>query len=400
MALRPAMPEQRRVRILHVLEDLDTGGTEQQLAIYLLRSDVERFEHQVCLLCETGRFAEELRAAGVPIHVLWLRRNWDLLRAVIRLRRLVRRFAPDIIHARLYRPGLVSRTVGRLCGIPVVTTLVNMGYEPEWRVDDPHLRPWKVEIVRAMDSFTARRWDAQFVAVTEAVKQSAVRRLGIPAEKVTIVPRGLAFDAMIIPSPAAIERLKTELGCRDVYPVILNVGRLVPQKGQRYLIEAMRQVVEEFPKARLLVAGEGDLRDEFAAFIRSHGLEPSVQLLGDRTDVPILLAAADIFAFPSVVEGFGVALIEAMGYGKPCIASDIDSLREVSGGRTRALLVPSRSEDALAMAIVRLARDRGLAGRLGAAAALWARSRFDARRCARDLEAVYVQVLNGRGESP
>ncbi len=113
MALRLAMPEQRRVRILHVLEDLDTGGTEQQLAIYLVRSDVERFEHQVCLLCETGRFAEELRAAGIPIHVLWLRRNWDLLRAVIRLRRLVRRFAPDIIHARLYRPGLVSRTALR-----------------------------------------------------------------------------------------------------------------------------------------------------------------------------------------------------------------------------------------------------------------------------------------------
>ncbi len=393
------MPEQRRVRVLHVLEDLDTGGTEQQLAIYLLRSDRERFEHQVCLLCETGRFAEVLRNAGIPIHVLWLRRSWDLVRAVIRLRRLVRQFAPDIIHARLYRPGLVGRTVGRLSGVPVVTTLVNMGYEPEWRVDDPHLRPWKVEVVRALDSFTARRWDTQFVAVTEAVKRSAVRRLGIAAEKVTIIPRGLAFDTMSIPSPAAVERLKAELGCTDAYPIVLNVGRLVPQKGQRYLIESMRQVLEEFPKARLLVAGEGELHDEFSGLIRSQGLEPSVQLLGDRTDVPILLAAADIFAFPSIVEGFGVSLIEAMGYGKPCIASDIDSLREVSGGRTRALLVPSRSEDALAMAIMRLARDRGLSGRIGAAAAAWARSRFDARQCSRDLEDVYMQMLNGRGES-
>ena len=386
------MPQSRQTRILHVLEDLDTGGAEQQLAAFLSRSDRASFHHEICVLTEAGRLATLLQTLGIRIHVLGVERNWDLIRAVTRLRGLVRDVAPDLIHAVLYRPGVVGRTVGRLCGVPVVTSLVNTAYEPEWRMDNPHLSWWKASLVQGVDTVTAR-WGAMFVALTDTVKRSAVRRLAIPEKKIRVIPRGFAFEDGAAPSAASVAALRAELDCANAYPVVLNVARLVPQKGQHHLIKAMAAVRQVFPHARLLVAGEGWLRGEIEALIRAQGLESSVRLLGDRADVPALLAFADIFVFPSLFEGFGVSLMEAMGSGKPCIASDIDVLREVTDNGTKALLVPSQSADALTEAIVRLAKDRALADRLGAEAMAWTRRQYDVRRCVKALEGLYGTLI-------
>jgi glycosyltransferase involved in cell wall biosynthesis len=386
------MSQARQARILHVLEDLDTGGAEQQLMAFLSRSDREYFHHEICVLTEAGRLATSLQTLGIPIHVLRVERNWDLIRAVARLRSLVRHVAPDLIHAVLYRPGVVGRTVGRLCSVPVVTSLVNTAYEPEWKLDNPHLSWWKVSLVQGVDTMTSR-WGAMFVALTEAVKRSAVRRLAIPENKIQVIPRGFAFEDGTVPPAASVAALRAALDCTNTYPVLLNVARLVPQKGQHHLIKAMAQVRQVFPQARLIIAGEGWLRGDLEALIRAHGLESCVRLLGDRADVPALLAFADIFIFPSLFEGFGVSLMEAMGSGKPCIASDIDVLREVTDNGTKALLVPSQSPEALTEAILRLAKDRALAGRLGAEAMEWTRRQYDVRQCVKALEGLYETLI-------
>lgn len=386
------MTQPDQARILHVLEDLDTGGAEQQLRAFLVRSNRDRFHHEICVLTEAGRLATPLETLGIPIHVLRVRRNWDLMRAVTRLRHLVRTVSPDLIHAVLYRPGVVGRTVGRLCGVPVVTSLVNTAYEPEWKLDNPHLSWWKVALVQGVDTMTSR-WGSMFVALTETVKRSAVRRMAIPEQKIRVIPRGFAFEDGAATSSGAVAGLRAELDCADAYPVLLNVARLVPQKGQHHLIKAMVKVREAFPKAKLLIAGEGWLRGDLERLIRDLGLETTVRLLGDRPDVPALLAFADIFVFPSLFEGFGVSLMEAMGSGKPCIASDIDVLREVTDNGTKALLVPSQSADALSEAILRLAGDRALAGRLGASAKDWTRGQYDVSRCVTLLEGLYATVI-------
>jgi len=386
------MSQARQARILHVLEDLDTGGAEQQLAAFLSRSDRECFHHEICVLTEAGRLATPLQTLGIPIHVLRVERNWDLIRAIARLRGLVRVMAPDLIHAVLYRPGVVGRTVGRLCRVPVVTSLVNTAYEPEWRLDNPRLSWWKVALVQGVDTTTSR-WGSMFVALTETVKRSAVRRLAIPEQKIRVIPRGFAFEDGAAPSATTVETLRAQLGCADADPVLLNVARLVPQKGQHHLIRAMVQVRHAFPKARLLIAGEGWLRGDLETLIRAQGLDSTIRLLGDRPDVPALLALADIFVFPSLFEGFGVSLMEAMGSGKPCIVSDIAVLREVTDNGTKALLVPSQSADALSEAILRLANDRALAGRLGADAKAWTRQQYDVRRCVAALEGLYTTLI-------
>jgi glycosyltransferase involved in cell wall biosynthesis len=385
----------RRVTVLHVIEGLGTGGSEQQLTGFLVRSDASRFRHVVCTFAQVGRFAADLADVGIPVHTLGVSDDGELLRSAARLRRVVGAVAPDIIHASLYRPSVVSRVVGWLSRRPVLTTLVNTPYEPEWMLDNPKLRPSRVWVAQTLDRLTAGLGHARFVAVTEAVKVSTVRRVRCPEDRIVVIPRGLVLNGT--PGAGDVAARRAALGWDGAYPVLLNVGRLVPQKGQQYAVRAMPAVLERFPAARLAIAGEGPLRPELERLIRELGLGARVNLLGERRDVPALLDAADIFVFPSLVEGAANALVEAMAAARPCVASAIPSIAEITDNGRVARLAPLRAPDDLAAQVIRLAGDPDLARRLGADGRAWVLPRYDIRRSVAALEALYEHIADGTG---
>jgi glycosyltransferase involved in cell wall biosynthesis len=386
------------VTVLHVVDTLGTGGAEQQLAAFLRRSDPQRFGHAVCVLTAGGRFQHDLLRERIPVYSLGHRARGRAAAWAVQLRRLVQALHPDVLHATLFWPGVIARLVGRWSRIPVITSLVNTTYEPEWRWDNPRLTPWKVWAVRALDRATARLEGTWYVAITESVKASAVRQLGIPPERIAVIPRGLAPEEWAGQGDRA--RIRQALGWGDAYPVILTVGRLVPQKGQQYAIRAMPAVVGRFPTARLVIVGEGRLRRALEDQARGLGMAGHVCLLGERDDVGRLLQAADIFVFPSLFEGLGNAVLEAMASGRPCVCSDIPPLREVTDGGRVAVLVEPRSPAGLAAALTRLAEDPAGAQALGRQAQAWVRARYDIRRVVASLEAFYQRVVDQRRAPP
>ncbi len=380
--------------ILHIIDSLGTGGAEHQLSNLLACADLTRFRHFVCSLTGTARFVDDLKTSGVQVFFLGLAPRRDLLRGLWRLWRLVREVKPGLLHATLFRAAIISRAVGRVSHLPVITSLVSPTYEAQWRAENPRLKRWKVWAVHLADRFTARAWGTWFVAISHAVKASAIRQLAVPAERISVIPRGLVVGTPSQPSPDLVAA-RAFLGDPDAYPVILNVGRLVPQKGQRYAIAAMRQVVAVYPRARLTVVGEGWLRPDLEALIQTLGLEEHVVLAGERRDVDLLMQAAGLFVFPSLSEGFGVALLEALGAGRPSVVSRIPALSEVTDGGRVALLVDAHSPDALAAGIIRLAGDRTLAARLGEEGVAWVREQYDIAASIRSLEELYGVVANG-----
>lgn len=380
-----------KTTVLHVIDSLRTGGTERQLIQVLRHADRSMFRHLVCLIRDPEATPGQALDSGVAVHSLGLEKKSDLLLGVQRLRALIRELQPDIIHTRLYLSTIIGRIAGRLTGRPVLTTLVNRAYSPDWRAADPALRDWKVAVVRTLDAATAS-WTLRYVAISDSVRRSAMEHLGIPAERISVIHRGIDANDFPNLSAEAISQIRRSLGWPDVNPLIVNVGRLVPQKGQQYLIEAMRDVVKALPRARLAIAGDGRLRESLTRQIRSQGLEGSVQLLGERDDVPALLKAADLFVFPSISEGFGVALLEAMAAGVPCIASDIEAAREI-GGTNGVLLVQPRSAGALAQAIVAVASDPDRRNSMVASSQRHA-AQFDLQNQVRKLEALYQSVLD------
>jgi glycosyltransferase involved in cell wall biosynthesis len=228
------------------------------------------------------------------------------------------------------------------------------------------VNPLALRLVRAADGWTARHLTTHFHAITHAVKRRAVRDLRIPEERITVIERGRDPERLGEPSPARRERARRMLGLAPDDEAIVAIGRQEFQKGQRFLFEAMSVLAASRPRAVLLVAGRGGAEaDHLRRMAARPPLDRVVRFLGHRRDVPEILAAADVFAFPSLREGLGCSVLEAMALGLPIVASDLEPIREVVEDGRCAVLVPPRTPGALASAISSLLDDRPRAAALG-----------------------------------
>lgn len=385
-------------RVLYLIDCLGHGGAEHQLVLTVGALDRQRFESFVCFLHPQDYLSDHIRQQGVPVYGLGLpsgKPHWP--RAVWKVRRLVRSLRIDLIHTSLFESDVIGGIVGRLCRVPVVSTLCNVGSEPERLVDNPFQGPLKLAFGNGLWGLVLRHCQSHCIAISQAVKASSMRSYRLGEDRLTVVYRALPDTWYSEVRRERVVALRDSLGLGGAFPVLLNVGRLMPQKGQRYLIEAMPPVVERFPMARLLIVGLGPLLGPLRSLSQALGVDRHVHFLGRREDVRDLLEACDIFVFPSLFEGLGVALLEAAGTGRPCVASRVGPLPEVIEDGVSGLLVEPASPPALSEAIVRLASGPDMARATGQRAREQVHSRFRVQRMASDLASVYEAVLEGKG---
>ncbi len=369
------MSDMDRIRILHVIDGLGVGGAETQLLLLLRHLPSDRFLHAVCHLGPREDLGDEFRALGIPVYNLSRRGRQVLVLAVIRLLAFIGEFHPDLIHTDGFYGNLAGRVVGRLSGIPVLTT-VGITLVPA--EGTAHLEPSPAlsrRVLRTVNVLTGRWWTAHFMAITEAVKATVERAYGVSGDRVSVVNRGIDLSHMVPGSAEEIRVLRLSLVAPDTWPLLLHVGRLAHQKGQEYLIRAMPRIRAAHPRAAVLLVGEGALEGAYRSLAKRLGVSDAVLFLGRRGDVLRLLQAADVFIFPSLYEGTGIALLEAMAMGKPIIASDAPALREVAGDA--AVFVPVGDADWLAEALIDLATQTDRWPALGARARRRVAEHFD-----------------------
>jgi len=202
------------------------------------------------------------------------------------------------------------------------------------------------------------------------------------------------------PGSAALEReglrIRQELGIGPAEFLVANVGRLAPQKGQRHLIAAMPMLLERVPHARAIIAGGGDLEDYLRDLATEIGVAEHVHVLGPRKDVPALMHAIDVFVMPSIWEGFGLVLLEAMAAARPIVASRVATIPEVVADGETGLLVPAGDPLALASALADLAEQPDLAARYGEAGRERLRRQFSVEKMVGDTELLYRELLEER----
>lgn len=289
------------------------------------------------------------------------------------VRQVIHEFEPDLVHTSLFEANTAGRIAARLENVPVLTSLVNTPYVPAARVDRD-LHRWKVAVVRSVDKSLSRRLTTHFHAITEAVADEYVRDFRLARADITVVPRGRSPEGLGHDDDQRREGARRRLGLAPSQPVLLSVGRQEAQKGHRVALAAMPSILSSQPEAKLLIAGrEGAVTETLRCQQRELGLDDAVVFLGLRDDVPELLAAADIFVFPSLHEGLGGAVLEAMAMGLPIVASDIPALREVLDGGRCGVLVQPGDADELASACLGLLEEGQRSSAFGDAA----RSRFD-----------------------
>jgi glycosyltransferase involved in cell wall biosynthesis len=316
--------------------------------------------HEVVGGCAEGPLLADVRAEGFRvIPIPFVRRLSPLahLRAFRSLVAILRAEKPDIVHAHMPISGFLARLAARIAGVPKVAYTCH-GFLFNHASSSLPRRGLSF----VMEWIAARVTDV-FLTVSEAEARDA-RRLHIAAHAEAI--RNGRDPAVFRPDPAARERIRAELGVPRDRVVIIAVSRLVWHKGYPELAAAMRSV----PAAELWVVGErldSDRGADMAALLRAAGLGYRLRMLGYRTDIPALLAAADIFTLPSRFEGLPMSVIEAMLTGLPVVATNVRGPAEQVVDGVTGLSVPAGNAPSLGSALGRLARDPDLRARMGQA---------------------------------
>lgn len=303
-----------RKRLLLVSTELRPAGAERVVFELATRLPAHGFDVAVASLKspggDDGLVAERLRERDITVHALRMKHKLDL-GAVVRFRGVLREFRPDVVNAHQFHAYFLARLFAGRVGARVVSTL---------HVVD---RRW-LPLRRLADRLTARRDDAT-VCVSRAVADNARRRLG--ASSPVVVHNGIDLERFASPPPR--DEARRALGLPVEARVVGAVARLDRQKGLDVLVDAFARAAQHDDGLHLLLCGDGPEREALAR--RAPGLRERMHVIGFREDVETAYAALDVFCMPSRWEGFGLALVEAMACGLPCLAAEVDSLPEVLG---------------------------------------------------------------------
>ncbi|MFC7621700.1 glycosyltransferase [Microlunatus sp. GCM10028923] len=377
----------RPVHVVHIIHSLGAGGAES--ALVELAGSARRAEVELTVIALSDAVdhhaAVRLREAGVTVHELHAGR-YDL-RAVGRVTRLLRRLRPDLVHTHLKHADLVGGLAARRLGLPAVSTL---------HVIEPPPAGWPDRVRIGLAVLARRRLFARVIAVSSA-QQDWYRSLTGRADGLVRIPNGVAH-----PGPTDPRAVRTELGVRPGELLAVTVSLLRPEKGHALLLDAVRRYAGD-PPLVFALAGDGELLPELTDRVAADPiLRDRVRLLGYRSDVDALLAAADLVIQPSLADALPTAVISALAAGRPVVATAVGGLPDLITPQC-GRLVPAGDPDALAAAVAEVVGDPALRRRLGLAARERHRRCFSAVGWAKQLRALYDEVLGERtpsGTSP
>jgi glycosyltransferase involved in cell wall biosynthesis len=388
----------KRIRVLHVEPDLRPGA--QRFVFEVAKHvDLEQFEFVVACLLDLDEAEGKPAPANTNIEVVRLHHasGWRGLLTFIRLVVLMRRRRIDIVHTHSFLDRLFAHPAALLTGIPVVHTLNNT-YESmhDLRRRNSRMERAVLWVRHSFRKLLEGRVVKQYIAISQAVYDSYAPVVPHALTRITLVYYGVPIGELAQSTWGdALVRLRADLGLKSSHPVLINVARLaIAQKDQLTLLRAMPIVLKECPDARLLLVGEGKDRAAVEQEIETLGIGRKVSVLGSREDINDLMGLSDILVFPSRFEGFGIAVTEAMAAGKPVVASRVPPITELVEEGGSGFLVEPANPQAFASAIVRLAKDRGLAEAMGLRGRQIAQAKFDVARCAAGWQDVYRTILH------
>jgi glycosyltransferase involved in cell wall biosynthesis len=371
----------RKLTIVHVCDHLGWEGSRMHgvkrlFAWMIPRFDASRFDVSLISLRRKDLSQDTLEQLGIDVTYL-ARHKFDPGTYAALLKVLQAKQA-DVVHLH----GYGATTFGRLCaarmGIPAILHEHANHTDTPWfqKVADKALAPY-TDIALGVSASTA---------------EFTTRARLVPADRTHVVYLGAPLDEFARPRGAEeVAAARRHLGLPVDARVAGTVTRLMPSKGNQYFVEAIPQVLGQYPDARFCIVGEGELHGELQAQAQALGLGERLVFAGFQRDVAAAFSAFDVAVFPSLWEGTPLTVFEALAMGKPIVATDADGLLDVLTDGRDALIVPKRDGAALARGIVAVLGDPARAAALGAQARLTSQ-RFDIAAFVRKMERLYVML--------
>lgn len=324
-----------------------------------------------------GDMEDGLSKAGIPHEKLNIRTKFEfspkVFMAAFAVKRIAERESVDIIHAHTRVSQVVGILASRMTGIPMVTTC--HGY-------------FKKRLRSVIDT-----WGDKVIAISGAVYRHLREDLDVDDKRIELVYSGIDIYKFSKDfSGEEIAKTKASLGLGGK-SVIGTIGRLSSVKGQKFFVQAMADVLEALPDAAGLVVGSGPEGPPIKSLAMALGIDDRISFVDSVQDTRDVLSAMDVFVFPSIKEGLGMALLEALAMAKPCVASRTGGIEDIIEDRENGILVNVADPKAISAAVLELLSDVGLRVKIGSNGRRLAQSRFTLDRMAGDIIKVYTDVI-------
>ena len=290
------------------------------------------------------------------------------------------------LHSQGARAGFFTRVAVKTAGRSHLVSTVQMP------VEGYDVNPVKKSIYVALDRFSERFVD-KFVVVSKSLEQTLIQKHKIRPDKVVLIYNGIELSEYYPDDFGESFRcIREEYNIGEEVFLIGAVGRMVWQKGFECLIESVPAIIKTFPRAKILIVGDGPLRKNLEALSEELRIRDKVIFTGFRSDIKEILSAIDILVIPSLLEGFPMITLEAMAMAKPIVATKIDGVNEQIMDRIDGILIPPKDPSAIAQAIIRLINDRESGRKLGLAARKRVEQEFSVEKMVAETEKVYLSL--------
>jgi glycosyltransferase involved in cell wall biosynthesis len=362
------------LRIAHLIECDGPGGAEMIVAQIATTLQAAGAQNVVFLPAGgEGWLAQQLEGSGVAIEHFHVDR--PVSRTCARaLQTAFRKHRIDVAHSHEFSMAVYGAWASWRCRIPHIITMHGRRYYAD-------------RLRRRLAMRLAVASSAATVAVSAPLARHLSADLAVPPKRVLMIPNGVRWvDPELV-------TLREELHLDPDDRLLVAVGNLYPVKGHVHLIDALALLIDRHPTLHVAISGRGELDSTLMARARASGLERRLHLLGLRSDVPAVLAAADVFVLPSLSEGLPLALLEAMFAACPIVASDVGEVKVALADGTAGMLVEPGLPAALAAAIDRLLSNPQEAARLGERASAHARAEYDLSRMIHRYVGLYEAAL-------
>lgn len=375
--------EQEVTRVFYLVDSLAYGGSESQLFEVARRLNGGPYRLTVGTLSSGGVYAEQLRQLGIPVVEFPLKGS--LLRPgaflqLMRMARFLHRGAFDVVHTHTLWSNLMGVPAAWLSRVPVIVSS---------RRDLAHwwwYTPFRRKALRHVQNRST-----YVLANSNAIRDFLVREDGFRAEKIRVVRNAVDFERF---STARGQREQLVPGLLPEHKVVAFVANMnLPVKGHLYLIHAAKTVCAAVPATRFLLIGDGRQRPHLMQEATALGVAQNILFLGQRKDVPELLACCDLSVLPSTAEGLPNAILESMAAGLPVVATAVGGSIELVEDGVTGVLVPPKEPGALADALLRILRDPDLSRRMGRAGQERACTHFSFERVLLELNELYQEPL-------
>lgn len=364
------------IKVLHIITRFDKGGSAQNTYLSLL--GLEKKNYQLSLISglslESEMKHEEIEAKEKDIQVLGsegiefiqcpsLVRRINIIKdikAFFDMWRIIKKNNPVIVHTHSSKAGLMGRLAAKLAGVPVIV------HTPHGHVFFGYSGPFKTKLFITLEKLASRITD-KIVALTNREKKDHILFKIANEDKFSVIYSGIELNILKESSSEEKQNLKKELGIPENSLIVGTAGRLVPIKGPEFLVKASKYIISKYPDTYFIFTGDGPLEPDLKREALEMGLSENIVFLGWRDDLAKIISIYDVFVLPSLNEGMGRVLVEAMALRKPIVASEIGGIPDLVIHGKNGYLVPPKKPEELAKYIQVLLENKDKREKMGLA---------------------------------